>query len=235
MKNIKPKYAKICKLVKKVKAINFLGGECSCCKEKDFFKLAFHHTNPKEKESNVAELFDHSWLDIEKEIKKCILLCHNCHVEKHFNERQKTKENRSFVNKKIMLEFKQEKKCFKCGYDKCTEALEFHHFGEKKIVLSNVNKTIKTVYDLEEDLICELNNCDILCKNCHISEHSDVLFFKENKKSILDKVNNYKGIQKKINRDEVFEMYKKGMKQKDIATHFKASKGTISDIIKKII
>lgn len=233
MEKVKPKYAKIVKLVKKIKAINYLGAKCSCCGENNFFKLAFHHIYQNQKEENVSCLFDKHWSTIEKEIKKCELLCHNCHVEKHYNDKINKKESRFFINKKVFLEFKGEKKCYKCGYCKYTGVLEFHHIeDDKNFNLSSVNKTIKTVFDLEEKIIKELNKCDILCKNCHVLEHSDVLFFEENKNFILNKVKEYKNIQKKINREEVYKLFDSGLKQVEIAKYFNASKGTISDILK---
>jgi intein-encoded DNA endonuclease-like protein len=53
-----------------------------------------------------------------------------------------------------------------------------------------------------------------------------------NKIDIYKKVENYKEHQNKISRESVIKMYKSGSKQVEIAKYFKASKGTISYIIK---
>jgi len=61
-----------------------LGGECSICGyKKCFAALDFHH-NSGEKEGNLSYIIkDSSKQKSLKEIKKCILLCGNCHRELH--------------------------------------------------------------------------------------------------------------------------------------------------------
>jgi len=69
---------------RKRKIIDLLGGECvKCGYKKNLSALEFHHLNPKEKEYewNKAKLL--SWNKLIKEIKKCILVCSNCHREIH--------------------------------------------------------------------------------------------------------------------------------------------------------
>ena len=53
--NKKQYWIKAYKLVKKIKAVDFLGGECKLCGEKNIFKLCFHH-NTQEKEGTFNEL-----------------------------------------------------------------------------------------------------------------------------------------------------------------------------------
>lgn len=60
----------------------------------------------------------------------------------------------------------------------------------------------------------------------------DTEFYLNHKEEINAKSNSYKEIQSKINREEVINMYKSGIMQKDIAKYFNASNGTISDILK---
>ena len=59
-------------------------------------------------------------------------------------------------------------RCIKCGYDKCLEALVFHHRDphEKEFTLSDRRGCS------EKNLIEELDKCDLLCSNCHIEIHS---------------------------------------------------------------
>lgn len=62
---------------------------CSICGYNKFGgSLDFHHKNPKEKERRISHKFWFSQSELfKKEMKKCILLCKNCHYELHFTER----------------------------------------------------------------------------------------------------------------------------------------------------
>jgi hypothetical protein len=75
----------------KIKAVEYLGGECKHCglRTTHLSVYDFHHLDMTDKESDPGSLLHYSWERIEKEIKKCILLCANCHRiehEKDFNE-----------------------------------------------------------------------------------------------------------------------------------------------------
>lgn len=64
---------------------------CSNCGyNKCIAALDFHHLNPGEKEIGISQLIKKncSIEKIEEELKKCIVLCANCHRELHYNERQ---------------------------------------------------------------------------------------------------------------------------------------------------
>lgn len=64
--------------------------ECGCqkCGEKRKFALDFHHINPEEKEDKIAQMISNNYsLDrVKEEMKKCIVLCANCHREFHYLE-----------------------------------------------------------------------------------------------------------------------------------------------------
>lgn len=67
----------------KQKAVLFLGGKCSICGyNKCLAALDFHHINPNEKEFIITGRI-RSWNKIENELKKCVLVCSNCHREIH--------------------------------------------------------------------------------------------------------------------------------------------------------
>ncbi len=69
---------------RKINLINILGGKCSKCGyHKCVAALEFHH-NGGNKEGNIAHIIKNfSQGKALKEIKKCILLCANCHREIH--------------------------------------------------------------------------------------------------------------------------------------------------------
>lgn len=62
--------------------------KCSVCGEDRYWCLDFHHTNPSEKEYNISSLVrDGSRQKIEEELKKCIVLCANCHRDIHYKDK----------------------------------------------------------------------------------------------------------------------------------------------------
>lgn len=70
----------------KKKAIMYLGGKCVICGyNKCEAALDFHHISPDEKDFVIFKNgVVRSWAKILNEIKKCELLCSNCHREKHW-------------------------------------------------------------------------------------------------------------------------------------------------------
>ena len=58
--------------------------ECAICAEDDIRVLEFDHINPEEKSFSISQAvkLGRSWSEVEAEIKKCRVLCANCH-KKH--------------------------------------------------------------------------------------------------------------------------------------------------------
>lgn len=74
----------------KERIIEAMGGSCCCCGyNKCMWALALHHLNPDEKEMTLSSIRANpkNWNIIVKELRKCILVCHNCHSEIHAGER----------------------------------------------------------------------------------------------------------------------------------------------------
>ena len=70
--------------VLKKRCVQYMGGKCeSCGYNKSVFALQFHHKNVLEKDFEISSASGYSWLNIREELKKCILLCANCHAEEH--------------------------------------------------------------------------------------------------------------------------------------------------------
>jgi hypothetical protein len=75
-------------LKKKIQAIMVLGGKCYGCPEEHPAALQFHHRDPFEKSFSVnAKTLSspgrYPWKVVLEEIKKCDLLCGNCHSKHH--------------------------------------------------------------------------------------------------------------------------------------------------------
>jgi hypothetical protein len=63
-----------------------MGGKCVCCGyNKCTRSLALHHLDPFQKERTLGSIRANAinWGKIVEEVKKCILVCHNCHNEIH--------------------------------------------------------------------------------------------------------------------------------------------------------
>lgn len=66
----------------KERAVAHLGGRCTVCGyDKCPSAFDFHHIDPDEKDFVISSKT--SWEAIEPELKKCVLLCANCHREVH--------------------------------------------------------------------------------------------------------------------------------------------------------
>ncbi len=76
------------------------------------------------------------------------------------------------IIKKWALEYKGTK-CSRCGYDKCIEALEFHHRDMTQKEFSISDRNIKLEW---EPIRQELDKCDLLCCNCHREIHAAAKF-----------------------------------------------------------
>lgn len=64
----------------KLKAIELLGGKCFLCGSKD--NLEFDHIDRKTKKFSISDFITYSKEKVQKELKKCQLLCNSCHKEK---------------------------------------------------------------------------------------------------------------------------------------------------------
>lgn len=60
-------------------------------------------------------------------------------------------------------------KCIKCGYDKCMDALDFHHLQDTDKHFNISNAICRWKW---ETIKIELEKCVLLCANCHREHHS---------------------------------------------------------------
>lgn len=62
---------------------------CTECPEDHISCIVFHHKDPNKKEINLGNAVNSGWSKkrILKEVKKCIVLCSNCHRKLHYNQK----------------------------------------------------------------------------------------------------------------------------------------------------
>ena len=93
--------------------------------------------------------------------------CYECspHEDENMTHSQAVTIKRQAI-KKMLIAYAGGK-CQKCGYDKCSRALEFHHLdpNEKDFGIS------KTLTKNIQALKAEVDKCILLCSNCHAEEH----------------------------------------------------------------
>lgn len=106
---------------RKQELVYIMGGKCSLCGyDRCIAALEFHHIDKSQKERGLSSGNCHSWEDDVKEVKKCALVCSNCHkeieafglnVEVTFDE-----EKYQEINAQKEQE-KKVNKCKKCGIE----------------------------------------------------------------------------------------------------------------------
>lgn len=57
--------------------------KCKVCGESEPVALDFHHLDPKEKDFEPSNLKTYSRGTIKREVRKCVVLCANCHRKVH--------------------------------------------------------------------------------------------------------------------------------------------------------
>ncbi len=90
---------------------------------------------------------------------------------KHSKKSDGVKEHRRKV-KKLLIEYKGGK-CIICGYDKCDNALSFHHVDPTKKDFT-IGKMRKYTYNFEL-IKKEVDKCVLVCTRCHIEIHANYI------------------------------------------------------------
>lgn len=133
-------------------------------------------------------------------------------------------------------------KCEICGYNKCINALEFHHLNpnEKEFGLSNGN--IKSLERLKK----EVEKCILVCSNCHHEIHyaDKMAKFEEERKIEEENEHNYfklcklyeskpsNNVKIQLNK-EIIEEQLKTYKQGEIAKMNNCSLATLKRFLKE--
>ena len=108
----KKNYDKYRKYQKKSTKISYHRGQtfmnkhralCGCqkCGEKRYWIIDYHHKDPSEKDFSVPYYKTAKLEKLKLEIKKCIPLCRNCHMDFHYQEKQTGISIEEYLNLKI--------------------------------------------------------------------------------------------------------------------------------------
>jgi predicted HNH restriction endonuclease len=91
-------------------------------------------------------------------------------IDKRYYEKNKEKVYRRKMERRKRLKREILKmlggKCSKCGYNKCENALDFHHKEDKE---GTINRLLKN--ESREKILKEAKKCILLCANCHREVH----------------------------------------------------------------
>ena len=124
-----------------------------------------HHISGKDKKISRA-VAEWGLERIKEELKKCIVVCVNCHRKLHANKLTTTSNARRIKNRKFISEYRKLHPC-ECGED-CEICLDFHHTGKKEEHIT------RAICDWGLDRLKEeVSRCKVLCANCHRMEHYD--------------------------------------------------------------
>ena len=107
-----------------------------------------------------------------RENKKPEVHCRKCRNIQREKQHRKYKQKFLYLlNEHINI------KCQRCGYDRNFSALDFHHKGKKTMAIAREIRNLtqgsfKKGGKVDKILNEILNNCEILCANCHREHHT---------------------------------------------------------------
>lgn len=164
---------------------------CSVCGESDPRCLDFHHRDPAEKARSISEMVTRgvSKQRLEAELENCVVLCANCHRERHANDASRQAvELRTESLRLVSLEaeqrgelttrerqrawvrsYKARRGCSECGYES-PAALDLHHVDPDEKT-AGVGRLISDGCSTER-LYREVKLCEPICANCHRKLHA---------------------------------------------------------------
>lgn len=210
---------------KKLKAIESLGGGCYKCGTDDPLLLTFHHEFDKSHDIELSQ----RWSIIETELKKCKLLCRNCHCEIHY------KASRNALKKAEVISLLGFSKCSECGYSGENYAsLHFHHRNPKDKSFGINESVIRKKNVLVEEFYEEVSKCSVICANCHCKHHFNYEKFRNNYDKIVEKYKLYKEEKLPTNIEIILSMIRNGKKQCEICKDLSLPKSTVGTIVAKI-
>jgi hypothetical protein len=156
---------------------------CERCTEERPAAIDFHH--PDSKSAGVSQMVNHGYSKrrIRDEIKRCMVLCANCHRREHDTTSQPaTPEDperiattiRNAPNTRLRERRRDWVAAYKYHSEGCTRCdvsdpicLDFHHEGEKTMGIARMLSERCSLDEIRQ----EIDNCVLLCANCHRVKH----------------------------------------------------------------
>jgi hypothetical protein len=188
----KAKYKRLNVKNAKIKQELLKTNKCSICNtEYPLSCLAFHHLSDKKFLLTKSNYGRFSAEELDQEVAKTQVMCHNCHAEYHYKERKhqineisrssKYKNDLRTRRKQFLID-KMGGICQCCGRSSdIQDVYSFDHIGEKSFQLHKVNLGMKKW----ADILAESEKCELLCLNCHQSKN--IFPIMERKQSIAKK------------------------------------------------
>jgi len=95
------------------------------------------------------------------------------HCSPHYKECAQKRKSKSRRNNLTLLKELGGGKCQICGYNRCLNALEFHH-KDMTTKLESVSELLRLAsIDVAKE---EIKKCNLLCANCHREVHAGIAF-----------------------------------------------------------
>ena len=94
----------------------------------------------------------------------------------HFSSKERKKKKNSQrqirrkINKRILIDIKGGKCCV-CGYNKCIEALQFHHVNPEEKDFEISSNHTENIEEMKE----EIKKCVLVCGNCHAEIEAGII------------------------------------------------------------
>ena len=154
----------------KERIVKSLGSKCVCCESESFHTFDIHHLDPMKKEFGFGDIRANpkNWLSIVEELRKCILVCANCHREIHANVR-KIPDNPLRFNEGYLdyKEVRPKSICPICGKEKfkynktcsleCGGKVRYHILWNEKELIQMIDVEHKPFTKIGELLGCSDN------------------------------------------------------------------------------
>jgi len=146
----------------KNKIVDSMGGKCcGCDQRKENELMDLHHLDPQDKDFNLSDAVKDpiSWEKIVKELRKCILLCKDCHIDVHSKYNLFVKNPISF-NELFFVQKNDigENLCIECGEiisRKAKRCVNCRGFLDRKVERPSAEELHKMVWSEPTEKIAQ--------------------------------------------------------------------------------
>lgn len=148
----------------------------TCKQEKTLDQFYLRRDRPNGRQSRCIECSNgERWKGgrfKDEEHKQTVYAANKVSYERHKSKYQKRARKRNARFKQKALEAHGSTACERCGYDRHSSALDFHH-RDRAQKLFNVSVALQAPdkYSWYE-ILHEIAKCDVICSNCHNIEHT---------------------------------------------------------------